>query len=95
MWLKITAGLLSLLTAAFMAWAGVIWSAWQDVSDTLFDIHAGMQVAVVEIENIKKDLHKHETRPWHDQAGQAHSQSRREIDVIRERLDNIEKHNDH
>lgn len=87
---KVSAALLGLLTTAFIAWAGVIWSAWEDVSDTLFEIHSAVEVTAVELKNLAKQVERHESRPWHDEAGAMHSQARREMDVMRQRLNQVE-----
>ena len=80
----------ALLSSAFLAWAGVIWGAWSDVSQRLFGMSESMaRVEVTVVETVRR-MNEHERRPWHDDAGRAHSATQGQLDRLRDRVERLE-----
>ena len=91
MWFKVASAAGGLLTIAFLAWAGVVWTGWQDVRAILFDMHSTIvrleqvvENAVQDQQEMKAEFRRHSDDPWHDKAGD----SIRELQI---RLDNHEE----
>lgn len=68
-WFRIASAIGSLLAAAFLAWAGVVWSGWQDVSDKIFGMAENVAEMRVEVRHVMEQFRRHEGLPWHDEAG--------------------------
>lgn len=71
-WFKVASVVASILAAAFLAWAGVVWSAWQDVSERLTNtaisasrIESSVISLVQVVRDVKADLTRHADQPWH------------------------------
>ena len=87
---KATLLVLSLLAAAFLGWASVVWQAWQDTREMLYGIGARQERTQASIEAVARDmrrlahdLERHEDRPWHDAAGNSLSTMRTELDQLK------------
>jgi class 3 adenylate cyclase len=97
---KVAVTLASIISLVFFAWAGVVWNAQAAFRDLLFQMvkeQATQTVVVTTVRDDVRDLReiwlRHETRPWHDQAGNTLSTMRLEIDNFRERLQKEEEKN--
>ena len=87
---KTTIAVLGMLCAAFLAWAGVMFTAWQDTRELLYGIGSRMERVQADIEAIvaaqrrlTHDIERHEDRPWHDAAGNSLSTMRTELDALK------------
>ena len=69
-WFRIATAIGSLLTAAFLAWAGVVWAGWQDIADKIFTVSTHVAEMRIEVRHIGDALQRHQDRPWHDDAGE-------------------------
>ena len=56
--------LLSALVAAFLAWAGVVWRASENLSERLTRIEE-------KLDHVRTNVSEHEAQPWHSRAGEA------------------------
>ena len=82
---KITNVLMGLLVTGFIAWASVIYTAWQDVRELLFDIDGNVRVTNAKMDHIRHDLNSHQELPHHKIGGDKHEEHRRRLDVLYER----------
>lgn len=71
--------LLSALVAAFVAWAGVVWSGVSSLNQGISEI--GRKLARIEERQLVNSgrIDKHETEPWHRGAGE-------ELSRLKERI---------
>lgn len=87
---KVTLAVLSVLAAALFAWAGVVFTAWQDTREMLYSVGARLERVQAAVEASGRDsrrlaheLERHEDRPWHDAAGNSLSTMRTELDALK------------
>ena len=69
-WFRVASAIGSLLAAAFLAWAGVVWSGWQDIADNIFQMANDVAEMRIEVKHIGEEMLYHKSKPWHDEAGQ-------------------------
>lgn len=91
MWIKLATGVCGLMGIAFFAWAGVVWSAWQDVSSMLFEVHSTVREIAVKVHHNEERIKTHENRAWHDGTAGVVSTIGSRVDVMAERIDRVEK----
>jgi hypothetical protein len=72
-WARVASTIGSLLTVAFLAWAGVVWQGWQDVRDMLFKMNE--RTARIEVwlgnhqedyRELRESLDRHSGQESHD-----------------------------
>lgn len=68
---KGTTIVLGVLSVAFMAWAGVVWSLGQATIAKQTEILVKLATVEASLSEIKKDINQHMNRPWHNEAGEA------------------------
>lgn len=69
-WFRVASTIGAALTAAFLAWAGVVWTGWQDVSDKIFGMSNDVAEMRVEVRHMTETVRLHAAKPWHDRAGE-------------------------
>ena len=89
-WFKAASAAAGLCFFGFISWAGVVWNAWQDISDMLFEIHGTTRVIDARLEHMRNDLDDHVVEPQHRISAQKHEEHSRRLDVITEKLTNDE-----
>jgi len=66
---RFTNVLLSVMAAGFLAWAGVVWQASQNISETVGQIFVSLGVIEANLVHIQANLVRHEELPWHGTVG--------------------------
>ena len=77
--------LLSLLTIAFTAWAGIVWGMGRKALDLLSDLKVQLTTLASEQRNLQARVDLHIEKPWHSGAGE-------ELSSLKARVNNLEKH---
>lgn len=76
---KLTSWLLSMLTVGFLAWAGVVWSASDRLTDSLNVMMLRLASIETTLQHISDELHEHEQLPWHGDVGLELDRLKREM----------------
>ena len=76
--------LLSGLTVAFMAWAGVVWNQSSKILENQTVIRENLATITGAIANLNRRVSNHSDKKWHNEAGN-------ELSSLREKVENIKQ----
>lgn len=89
-WLKVAAGMFSIMLGVFATWAWVVWEGVQVVEDTMTEFGAQMRVTRTELQLLEQRLdevrqakREHVRAPWHINAGIELGRLRQQIEDMR------------
>jgi len=73
-YLRVVVLLAGIVTTGFMAWAGVVWTGWQDLRELVIDVAQVQERLTVTVdalgqlvERVERDQKEHEGAPWHQE----------------------------
>lgn len=94
-WNRVSAGLFAILSAAFGAWAFVVWEGVQLAERSVLSITAELRVIQEQnraheqrVAELVRRLDTHQGSPWHGQAGNELAALRAELRALRDQLRN-------
>ena len=82
--IRINATLAALLSSAFLAWAGLVWSQSSRILELAQEIHADLR-------KLEERQANHEEAPWHHGIQSHVIDSEKKMDVTRSRLERLER----
>jgi hypothetical protein len=92
-WAKISAILSGIISAAFLAWAGVVWDASSKVRESMSELSIITAQTAVHVERIRDDIHQireeyrdHARKPSHTEASRQLMRLEERVEELRKRL---------